>query len=79
MRDDGCQGGELSAARNNPDCSYSATRYTASGLSESVSKTEIRNMILHLGAKTTNIMGQALYTSKTDKKLSYRGMTAEYS
>jgi len=44
------------------------THYTDSGPSESVSKTEIRRMILHLGAKkTTNIMGQALYTSKTEK------------
>jgi len=75
MRDDGGQGGELSAAVNNPACSYSATRYTVSGPSETVSKTGIRSMILHLGAKTTNTMGQALYTRKTEKvaNLGYLG------
>jgi len=66
MRDDGGQGGELSAAGNNPACSYSATRHTASCPSEAVSKTEIRSKILHLGAKTTNRMEQALYTRKTE-------------
>ena len=66
MRDDGCHGGELSAAGNNPACSYSATRHTVSGPSETVSKTEIRSKILHLGAKTTKRMEQALYTRNTE-------------
>jgi len=38
--------------------------------SESVSKTEIRSKIHHLGAKTTKRMGQALYTITKDRKSS---------
>ena len=79
MRDDGCQGGELSAAESLPACSYSATRDTASGPSETVSKTEIRSKILHLGAKTTNRFGQALHTTKTEKVANLGYLGAECS